>query len=138
MAFNPKIQTGIQPTEVFTAARTLTIYESGKTCFLGSATGFALTLPAPSAGLKFTFIVKTQPTSGGHTVVTSGAAEVLGGSIVTSATGAADTEADITGTTVTFVASTAVVGDRVEMISDGVGWYAFGISSIATGITITG
>ena len=121
---------------VLTAARTVSAAETGATFYLSLAGGFTVTLPAAALGLQYTFIVKTAPTTA--YIVAAATADTMGGSIVTSATGAADTEADITGDQFNFVASTAVVGDRITLNSDGTGWYGYGVCSVAGGITITG
>lgn len=134
---------GLAATEVATGADTLTAADSGKTFFLNHATEFALTLPAPSAGLNFTFIVANAPESASYTVVTEGGCQVLGGHVLTSdvytdSAVDADTETDITGTTITFVNSVSVVGDKAYVISDGTGWYASCMCAAVGGITITG
>ena len=46
--------TGLETVVTLTAASTLTSAQSGTTFFLSSATEFATTLPAPSAGLTYT------------------------------------------------------------------------------------
>ena len=129
--------------EVVTAANIITAAESGTTFFLNSGTEFASTLPAPAAGLKYTFIVTAAPSGASYTVVTEGGCQVLGGHVLTSdvytdSSVDADTETDITGTTITFVDGVAVVGDRAEVISDGTGWYAVCSCARVLGITITG
>ncbi len=121
----------------------ITAAESGKTFFLNSATEFVSTLPAPAAGLKYTFIVTAAPSGASYTVVTEGGCQVLGGHVLTSdvytdSAVDADTENDITGTTITFVDGVSVVGDRADVISDGTGWYVQCACARVLGITITG
>lgn len=123
-------------TEVVTATNVITAAETGKTFFLNSATEFVSTLPAPAAGLNFEFIVTAAPTGASYTIVTASSANIIKGSIVTSATGAADTEVT-GGDTISFVDGAAVAGDRVILRSDGTNWFCYGICSVATGITIT-
>lgn len=122
--------------EVVTATNIITAAETGTTFFLNSATEFVCTLPAPAAGLNFKFIVTAAPSGASYTIVTASSANIIIGSTVTSATGAADTEIS-GGDTISFVDGAAKVGDRVELDCDGTSWFLFGISSIATGITIT-
>jgi len=123
--------------EVVTAANVIDAAESGKTFFLDAAAGFKSTLPAPAAGLRFTFIVKTAPTSNGYTIVTNGTTQkVLKGLAVIAADAAGDVSAG--GTTATFVANQALPGDRIDMICDGTIWYMVGYAQVAAGITITG
>lgn len=123
-------------TEVVTATNIITASETGKTFFLNSATEFVSTLPAPAAGLNFEFIVTAAPSGASYTIVTNSSANIIKGSIVTSATGAADTEVS-GGDTISFVDGQAVAGDRVVLRSDGTNWFCYGICSVAAGITIT-
>lgn len=119
--------------EVVSSANVITAAESGKTFFLNSATGFANTLPAPGAGLRYTFIVSTVPTSGNTTVVTDSGDNVI--------EGAADVNSSLVlaanEDSINFVASTCLVGDRVSVISDGTSWFVDGFSGAGGGITFT-
>lgn len=123
--------------EVVTTTNVIGATESGKTFFLDAAAGFLSTLPAPAAGLKFSFIVKTAPTSNGYTIVTNGTTQkVLKGLAVIAADAVGDVSAG--GTTATFVANQALPGDRIDMICDGTIWYMVGYAQVAAGLTITG
>lgn len=123
--------------EVVTAANVINASESGKTFFLDAAAGFKSTLPAPATGLKFTFIVKTAPTSNGYTIVTNGTTQkVLKGLAVIAADAVGDVSAG--GTTATFVHNHALPGDRIDMICDGTIWYMVGYAQVAAALTITG
>jgi hypothetical protein len=96
--------------EVVAATNVILAAESGKTFFLDAVAGFQSTLPAPAAGLKFTFIVKTAPTSNGYTIVTNGTTQkVLKGLAVISADAIGDVSAG--GTTATFVHNQALPGE---------------------------
>jgi hypothetical protein len=118
-----------------TATNTLTAADSGKTVFLNSATEFVTTLPLPAAGLRFTFIVKAAPVGTAYTVVTNGGANIIKGMQFNSEAAAGDTgTAD---DTITFVASSSVAGDRVELISDGTNWFAYAYCTLAASITFT-
>jgi hypothetical protein len=118
-----------------TAASTLTAAQSGTTFFLNSATEFATTLPAPVAGLTYTFIVKTAPSGASYTVVTASSANIIKGQAVNAAGVAGDTgTAD---DTISFVDGQAVAGDMVTVISDGTSWFAKGFCAVAAGITFT-
>jgi hypothetical protein len=123
------------------AAYTVSEEESGTTFVLSATTEFAVTLPAPAAGLKYTFIVGAAPSSASYTVVTNGGSAVIHGLAVTSDVNTAAADADATaGTaadTITFVDSKAVVGDRAELVSDGTNWYATAFCKAADGITFT-
>lgn len=131
--------TGPLATEVVAATNVITAAESGKVFFLNAATEFASTLPAPSAGLHYTFIVTAAPSSASYTVVTEGGCQVLAGSVHPSVLNdSSDFEGAATGTTITFVDGAAVVGDMAELWSDGTSWFAKCFCSTGAGITITG
>jgi len=124
--------------ETVAATNIIAASESGKTFFLSHATEFVSTLPAPAAGLNFTFIVVNPPETASYTVVTDSAAQVLGGHVLPASGDAGDVESPAAGTTITFVDGAAVAGDRAYVISDGTSWYAVCSCAVATGITITG
>lgn len=118
-----------------TAASTLTAADSGKTIFLNSATEFATTLPLPAEGLRFTFIVKAAPVGTPYTIVTNGGANIIKGMQFNAAGAAGDTG---TGDdTISFVASSSVAGDRVDLVSDGTNWFAYAFCTLAASITFT-
>lgn len=118
-----------------TAASTLTAADSGKTIFLNSATEFATTLPLPAEGLRFTFIVKAAPVGTSYTIVTNGGANIIKGMQFNAAGAAGDTG---TGDdTISFVASSSVAGDRVDLVSDGTNWFAYAFCTLAASITFT-
>jgi len=124
-------------TQSLTAAATLTENDSGKTFFLNLATGFTVTLPAPTDGVEYEFVVGTAPTTAyiiNNASGTSGNNVV--GHVLSSSGGAEDTE-PTNGDSVSFVASTAVLGDRVHVISDGTYWYVRASCAAAGGIVIT-
>lgn len=132
--------TGATASEVVTAANVITATESGKIFFLNSATEFASTLPAPTAGVEYLFIVTAAPSGASYTIVTEGGCQVLAGHVLTSgfADSGSDVETAATGTTVTFVDGVSVVGDRAHLVSDGTSWFASCITAVEAGITITG
>lgn len=125
--------------EDVTAANTITSQECGTTFFLNSASEFASTLPAPEAGCYFKFIVKAAPSGANYTVVTNGSSNILIGGINELEVDTGDDGPyDNNGDTITFVQSVAVVGDYVEMVSDGTSWYLNGQANADGGITVTG
>jgi hypothetical protein len=125
----------IDLTENTTATNVLTAAESGKILFLNSSTEFVSTLPAPQAGLRFTFIVTAAPSGASYTVVTTSSANVIKGMQVTAADAAGDSgTAD---DTISFVDGQAVAGDMVTVWSDGTSWFAVAHSRVAAGITFT-
>lgn len=118
--------------EIVTTTNVLTAAESGKTFILNSATGFVTTLPAAEAGLRFKFIVgNTPPTSGNHTVITPSTPDLIDGVVMFNTVVPFANE-----DTVSFVASTAIAGDWVELVCDGTNWYITG--AMATTGAITG
>lgn len=122
-------------TQDLAAAKTVTAAECGTTFFLNLAGGFTVTLPAPLAGLHYKFVVKIAPTTA-YVITTNGGADIMIGGINelevdTSNDGPYDNNAD----TLNFVASVAVVGDFVEMVSDGTSWYFTGQTNADGGVT---
>jgi hypothetical protein len=127
--------TGLATVTTLASASTLTAAQSGTTFFLSSATEFATTLPAPAAGLMYTFIVGAAPSGASYTIVTTSSANIIKGQAVNAAGVAGDTgTAD---DTISFVDGAAVAGDTVTVISDGTSWFAYGQCAVAAGITFT-
>jgi hypothetical protein len=124
-----------QLTEVVAAANTIAAAESGTVFFLNAANEFASELPAPAAGLHFTFIVTAAPSGASYTITTNGSANIIKGlqNSVAGDAGDSGTADD----TITFVDGQAVAGDKVELYCDGTNWFAYAISKVAAGITFT-
>ena len=120
---------------VVAADSTLTAADSGKTIFLNSATGFATTLPAPAAGLTFRFVVTTAPTSGNHTIVTSGSANIIEGNsfISPDQIGTPAVNED----SINFVANQAAIGDNCTLVSNGTSWFVNAFARLTAGVTFT-
>ena len=127
--------TGLETVTTLTAASTLTAAQSNTIFFLSSATEFSTTLPAPAAGLMYTFIVGAAPSGASYTVVTASSANIIKGQAVNAAGVAGDTgTAD---DTISFVDGQAVAGDQVTVISDGTSWFAKALCAVAAGVTFT-
>jgi len=127
--------TGAVLSEIVTATNVITAAESNKVFFLNAAAGFTSTLPAAALGLKYTFIVKTTATSNGYTIVTPGGANLIYGTQVVSATGAADTaSAD---DSVVFAATNALPGDMATFWSDGTNWYMSAVTAAVNALVIS-
>jgi len=126
-------------TEVVAATNVITAAESGTTFFLASATEFVSTLPAPAAGLRYSFIVSAAPSNADYTIVTTSGTDLIHGVAVSAADagGSMDTTAGTAADTITFVGGQALKGDRVDVISDGTSWYAIGFCSDEDAITFT-
>lgn len=127
--------------EILTAADTLVASDCGKTIFLNSATEFAVTLPAAAdtnvAGCDLKVVVQAAPSGANYTVVTAGSENTLIG-------GVNELEVDTTedgpysavGDVIAFVSGVAVVGDFVDLKSNGVSWYISGQTKADGGVTI--
>jgi hypothetical protein len=127
--------TGLETVTTLTAASTLTTAQSNTIFFLSSATEFVTTLPAPAAGLMYTFIVGAAPSGASYTIVTTSSANIIKGQAVNAAGVAGDTgTAD---DTISFVDGQAVAGDQVTVISDGTSWFAKAFCAVAAGVTFT-
>ena len=118
--------------ELVTATNVITAAESGTVFFLDVVGGFTSTLPAPAAGLNFSFIVKTAPTTA-YIIATNGGANVLYGKVVERAGGAG--VAGAAQDTVNFVASQAIIGDRYDFVCDGTNWHMKGIVDVSAACT---
>ncbi len=118
--------------EVTAATNVLAAGECGKVLTLAHATEFVTTLPAHTAGCKFTIIVGLAPSGADYTVVTTTSTNTVNLKVASiGGTGLSDTDADL----ITFVGGTAVAGDRVECVSDGTTWFCTGIMLANGGIT---
>ena len=127
-------QDGAGASEVLAAATTLTAADSGKTLLLTLAAGFATTLPAPVAGMKFKFVLALGIT-GAMTIVTNGGDNIIQGLVIGGGTGAAIVASDED--TITFVQTAESVGDWVEVESDGTNWWVNGQVAADAGLTFT-
>ena len=127
--------TGAEAVTTLTAASTLTAAQSGTTFFLSATTEFATTLPAPAAGLVYTFIVGAAPSGANYTVVTASSANIIKGQAYPASGDAGDTgTAD---DTISFVSGSSVAGDTVTLVSDGTSWFAKAFCAVAAGVTFT-
>lgn len=122
-------------TEVVTATNVITAAETGSVFFLNSGTEFVSTLPAPAAGLHFTFIVTAAPSGASYTITTNGSNNIIVGSVHSSTGGNADSETS-GADTVTFADGASVVGDLAEFWCDGTNWFVKAFCDADAGITI--
>lgn len=128
-------KSGLGAQRTLTAAATLTEADSGKDIILSLATGFTVTLPN-LAGFRCRFFVGIAPTT--TYIIAAGTADTMAGTCYDSSGGASDTEAAATGDQLNFVANTAVIGDRADVVSDGTRVFAHAWTSASGGATITG
>lgn len=122
------------PVEVVTAANTLTTAECGKKIIL-STTAHAETLPTPTAGCSFDFIVGTL--AQGFTVVTTGAESIVGIGYESETDDTEDGPTTTGADTITFVSGSTHLGDRANLVSDGTSWYVITFTSGDGGVTFT-
>ena len=117
--------------ELVSASGSLNLSDSGKV-FKISGTGYTMTLPAPSAGVKVKFIVSAAFST--DFVVQSPASNrdtINGGVIVNGAI----VEADAVDR-VTFEDDAESVGDFIEIHSDDTSYFLFGNGNAASSITV--
>ena len=117
--------------ETLTADVTLTGADSGKT-FLISGTGYTVTLPAPSAGLKFKFVVSAAFSTDTVVQTPSDNRDILNGGVIVNG---AIVEADAVDK-VTFEDGAESIGDFVEISSDGTNYFLFGNGNASSSITV--
>lgn len=123
----------VENTEVVAAAKTLTAADSGKTFLLQAATGAAITLPAPVAGLNYKFVVGLAFATTAWTVVTAAGANIIQGTVIVNGASVLGENED----TITFAHAAESVGDHASVVSDGTNWYVSGVGSAASSITLT-
>lgn len=121
--------------EVVITTNVITAAESGKTFFLSLAGGFTSTLPAPALGLRYRFIVKTNPTTA-YLINTATAGSNIMYGMMEERAGTAGVAGSAEGT-FSFVANQSIIGDWAEFYSDGTNWYYHGMVDIAAGNTVT-
>lgn len=121
-------------TETVAATNVIAATESGSVFFLNDTTEFVSTLPAPAAGLHFTFIVTGAPSGASYTVTTNSSANIIKGTVHSSTGGNADSETSGCDT-VTFADGQAVAGDMAEFWCDGTNWFVKAFCDADAGIT---
>ena len=110
------------------SSHTLDMGDSGKVYMLYSTVARTITLPAVAAGLKFKFIA-TDVTTASTIATNEGTALIKGGILLATAW------ETLAGTTITATTNN-VVGDWIELVSDGTYWYISGQSGHANGFTV--
>ena len=111
------------------AAFTVPANDNGMTYILDGAAGGAITLPAPSAGLRYKIITGTLFATTDWVVTATGA--IMYGSVMEA--GAQQTVSGAT--TINLELGADAIGDYLEVISDGTNWYVTGMFANATSIT---
>ena len=139
--------------EALTAAKTVTVADCGTIFTLGTAGGFAVTLPDAATcgkGWWCKFVVKVAPTTAYTIDASSGDGNNLHGLLtalsgthtgdgkiasMTAAAGYGDSTAGTAVDRVTLVANKALIGDQVEFVTDGSSWYVTAQAYAFDGIT---
>lgn len=111
------------------AARTLTTDDSGGVFLVAKTSAYAITLPAPQQGLKFTFMVAD---TGAFNVTITAPSTYLYGTL----TIAADAAIAATGTTLTLVTAGSI-GDNVTIVGiDATHYLVTGVCIAAADLSI--
>jgi len=101
-----------------TATTTLTSASDNYQLLPASANATTITLPAATDGLRFEFLV-TGALTGGFVAIDSAEGDNINGILMVNDADVACVDED----QINIVTDGEVVGDRVEIISDGTGWY---------------
>jgi hypothetical protein len=129
---------GTMANELLAATEVLVAADSGKVLFLNHATEFDTMLPAPAAGLRFTFIVTGAPSGANYTITSPSANQILGQVYTVDVNSATDPDFEVSGSnTISFVTAKSVAGDRVDIFCDGTLYYAYAFCSVFDAITFT-
>jgi len=141
--FSGPVSVGSGQVESLITTKSLDKEDNGKTFFLNLAAGFTVTLPVLStvdAGWKVKIIVGITPTTAYIVTENTGSdTNKLVGNVNTSTGQTSASKFNATGfTLVTFVvASGAVKGDYIEIVSDGSFYYVSGSTTVPAAITFT-
>lgn len=133
---NNPVSYGDNTPELVITTNVITAGENGKTFFLSLAGGFTSTLPALAAGLAFSFIVKTAPTTA--YIILSATNDNIIGYPVASVGSDETANGNAAGDQINFTANVALPGDRVDVVCDGTSWFATCTCKATGAITITG
>ena len=96
------------------------------------------TLPVSAAGLHYRFINGAAAALNGSVQInTNGAAAILSGNVITGPTNGVALLAVSGNTQIRFLTAASVLGDYIDLYSDGTNWYVNANSRVAGGITVT-
>ena len=117
--------------EELTASTTLTVADSGRLLLITTQLStYEITLPAPTAGVYFTFF-STGALASDVTIVTASSANIIVGALGSvGTTGVTDLNADV----ITFT-TTDSGGSNVTLFSDGSNWFMTGVLAVNGAIT---
>lgn len=127
-----QISVGHSNLQVNQAGTSLTLGndQSGDLVSLNSTAGSAITLPAPAAGLNYSFLVSK---AGNHAITAPGA-KIVGNISVANYSTAASLATGAAKTSLTFGSGVAV-GDSFSLVSDGTLYFLRGVVSNANALS---
>jgi len=111
------------------AAKTITADENGTTFLLSGVVGYAITLPSPAAGLRYSIVVQDLFATTDW-VLTSASANMQGNVMEAGAI-----QAVAGATTINLELGTDTIGDYIDVISDGTSWFVRGSFTQALSVT---
>ena len=124
--------------EAITTTITLAAEDSGKFYTVDAAGGaYVITLPSPTAGIRYDFVVVEDTPTGAVTITATGAliyGRILEGEVDTT-NDAPGSSAD-TGQTSFVIGTAANRGDSFRLVCDGTYWYAQGVSALDGSFTV--
>lgn len=123
------VQQNLGSIQEISAATTLTAADSGKTIILTGIVGYAITLPAPAAGLKYKFIVQDLFATTDWVITATGA--IMHGSVMELST----VQPVAAATTINLELAADTIGDWIQVESDGTNWYVSGAMAQAASVT---
>ena len=127
--FSGPVAVGSGSITELSAAKTITANENGSTFVFTGIVGYAVTLPAPAAGLRYKFIVQDLFATTDW-VLTSASANMQG-----SVMEAGAIQAVASATTINLELAADTIGDFLTAESDGTNWYIFGSFVQAASVT---
>ncbi len=112
--------------------------DNGRNFLLDLAAGFVVTLPIVASvnpGFRVRFIIEEPPSGGDYDITAEGAIAVVGIKELPVTTGTDGIQS--TGcTTITFADGVAILGDWIDLITDGTNWFVIGHVRTTLAITL--
>ena len=125
--------------EAITDAITLTAEDSGKFYTVANATGsgIVVTLPSPTTGIRYDFVV-VEDTPGDTVTITATGALIYGRVLEGEVDDGEDANGSsgATGQTSFVITAAANRGDSFRLVCDGTYWYAQGVSALDGSFTV--
>ena len=127
-----------QNVETVTADKTLVADDSGKT-FLINQNGIDVTLPTPTAGMNFKFVMAQDYATAVCTVTAAGSGYFMAGNVTSllGVTGTSTMHANGSSNEVATFAAASLAGDWLSCVSNGTLWFVQGACSGAAAIAFS-